>query len=55
LKGRVYLGEIRVDGRIILKCNLNEYGVEWILLAQDRGKLLAVVNTIMNFRVPLTF
>jgi hypothetical protein len=27
-------------------------GVDWIYLAQDRGKWRAVVNTVMNARVP---
>jgi hypothetical protein len=27
-------------------------GVDWIHLAQDRDLWLAVVNTVMNFRVP---
>jgi hypothetical protein len=26
-------------------------GVEWIQLAQDRGRLRAVVNAVMNLRV----
>jgi hypothetical protein len=27
-------------------------GMDWIHLAQDRDKLRAVVNTVMNIRVP---
>jgi hypothetical protein len=34
------LGEIRWDGR------------DWIELAQDRDQCRAVVNTVMNLRVP---
>jgi hypothetical protein len=37
-----------------IKVNLKETGfeeVEWIILAQDREKWRAVVNSVMNFRV----
>jgi hypothetical protein len=27
-------------------------GVDWIALAQDRGKWRALVNAVMNLRVP---
>jgi hypothetical protein len=40
-------GNIRVD--------LGETGwggMDWIHLAQDRGQWRALVNTVMNFRVP---
>ena len=43
-----------VDGRIILKWifkSLNG-GIDWIDLAQDRNRLGAVVNTVINLRVP---
>ena len=42
-------------GGIILKLTLNEEGwksVDWINLAQTKDKCQAVVNTVMNFRVP---
>jgi hypothetical protein len=43
-----------VDGRIILKRIFERLGegVDWIDLAQDRDRWRAVVNTIMNLRVP---
>jgi hypothetical protein len=27
-------------------------GMDWIYLAQDRGQWRAVVNTVMNLRIP---
>jgi hypothetical protein len=37
---KMYLGEIRWDGR------------DWIELAQDRDQWRALVNTVMNLRIP---
>jgi hypothetical protein len=37
---KMYLGEIGWDG------------MDWINLAQDRDQWRALVNTVMNFRVP---
>jgi hypothetical protein len=43
-----------VDGRIILKWIFERLGggVDWIDLAQDRDRWRAVVNAVMNLRVP---
>lgn len=46
---------MRVSGRIILKwiLEIKWEDVDWINLFQNRDKWLAVVNTVMNFWVPL--
>jgi hypothetical protein len=44
-----------VDGRTILKWifeRLNEGGIDWIELAQDRERWRALVNAVMNLRIP---
>jgi hypothetical protein len=44
-----------VDGKIILKWIFEKLGrgdVDWIDLAQDRDRWRAVVNAVMNLRVP---
>jgi hypothetical protein len=44
-----------IDGRIILEWIFREMkleGVDWMHLAQDRDQWRAVVNTVMNLRVP---
>ena len=47
------LGVPGVDGRIILNWIFEKWdgGIEWIDLAQDRGRWHALVNTVMNLRV----
>jgi hypothetical protein len=53
LRERGHLEDQGVDGRIILKCVFKKLDgdMDWIDLAQDRNKLRAVVNTVMNLRV----
>jgi hypothetical protein len=49
------LGDPGVDGRIILKLIFRKWdveGMDWIKLAQDRDRWQALVNAIMNLRVP---
>jgi hypothetical protein len=48
------LGDPSVDGRIILMDLLEVgcRGIDWIKLAQDRDRWLALVNAVMKLRVP---
>jgi hypothetical protein len=49
-----HLGDPGVDGRIIFKCVFKtwDWGMDWIELAQDRDRWRAVMNAVMNPRVP---
>ena len=49
-----HLEDLGTDGRIILKWILGQWhgGMDWIDLAQDRGRWRALVNALMNLRVP---
>jgi hypothetical protein len=48
------LGDPDVDGRIMLKWIFKVWdgGMNWIQLAEDRDRWRAVVNAVMNLRVP---
>jgi len=43
-----------IDGKIILRWVFRKWdgGMDWIDLARNRNRWLAVVNTTMNIRVP---
>jgi hypothetical protein len=49
------LGDPGIDGRIILKWIFKKGvgSMDWIELAQDKNRWLALVNMVMNLRVPL--
>ena len=52
---RDYLEYTGIDGRIILSWIFREWDggdIDWIGLAQDRGGWRALVNAVMNIRVP---
>ena len=47
-------GDLGVDGTIILKRIFRKFGgeMDWIDLAQDRDRWRALMNAVMNLRVP---
>jgi hypothetical protein len=56
VKGKVHLRYKDIDGRIILKCMLSEWGVKvWagiiLLRMRSRGGLLGTRNTVMNLHI----
>ena len=54
--GKRPAGRPRSRGEDNIKMDLQEVGcrgMEWIDLAQDRNRLRALVNAVMNLRIPL--
>jgi hypothetical protein len=51
---RDHLQDLGVDGKVILKWVFKKWdrGMDWIELAQDTDRWWAVVNAVMNLRVP---
>jgi hypothetical protein len=54
LRERDTLGDSGIDGRIILRWVFRMWDVcmDWMELAQERGRWRALVNAVMNLRVP---
>jgi hypothetical protein len=53
-EGRNHLEDPGLDGRIILRWIFRKWdvgGMDWIYLGQDRDRLRALVNAVMNLRV----
>jgi len=52
---REHLGNPVVDGRVILRWIFRKWGVggtDWIELAHDMDRWVALVNAVMNLGVP---
>jgi hypothetical protein len=55
LRKRDHFEDLGVDGRIIFKCVYKKGAggdMEWSDLVQDRDRCRALVNAVMNLRVP---
>jgi hypothetical protein len=54
LRERDHLEDLRVDGRTLLRWIFKKWdgGMDQLELAQDRDRGRAVVNAVMNTRVP---
>jgi hypothetical protein len=55
VKGIDHLGDLGIDGKIILEWVLREIGqevVDWICFTQDGEQWPAVANVVMYFWVP---
>ena len=54
LRERDHMEDSGVDGRIIFRCILRnlEGDTDWIDVTQDRDRWRALVNAVMNLRVP---
>jgi hypothetical protein len=55
LRERDHLEDSHIDDRIIFRWNCRKFdvgGKDWIYLPQDRDRWQALVNAIMNLRVP---
>jgi len=52
-EGKRPLEDLDIDGRIILMWIFGKLeGGDWLELAQDRDRWRALLNTVMNLRVP---
>jgi hypothetical protein len=51
-EGKDYADDLGVNGKIILNWIFGLEDVDWMHLAEDRDQCRAVVNTVMNLRIP---
>jgi hypothetical protein len=53
-EGKSHLKDLDIDGRIILKWIFKKCdgAMDWIDMAQDRDRWRALVDAVMNLRVP---
>jgi hypothetical protein len=52
-EGKTYLEDLSMDGNVKLDTTaIGWVGMDWIHLAKSTDNWRAVVNTVMNFRVP---
>ena len=51
-EGKRPFGRPRRGWKDNIKMDIQKVGWDWMYVAQDRGRWRALVNAVMNFRVP---
>jgi hypothetical protein len=52
LRERDHWGDAGINGKIILRWIFRKWDMDWTGLAHDRDRWRALVNVVMNLRVP---